>query len=85
MYIYIYIYLYRCDFLATAIVNASKECGEAESCKPVVLRMKGTKVEEAKVIIAQNKKKMNIHFMENMDDAAQLAVQLATRPIDIGI
>ncbi len=82
---YIYIYIYRCDSLAKAIINASKECSEQEICKPIILRMKGTNVEEAREIIRRNEDKLNIHFEETMDNAAQLAVELATKPYEAGI
>jgi len=57
----------RCDVIAEGVVNAARSL---DIQVPIVVRLRGTKVEEAKVIIAQSG--MKIHSEDNFNSAAQL-------------
>lgn len=62
----------RCDVIATGIINAAKEIGIA---KPIVIRLQGTNVEEAKTLIEGCGFKMIL--ADDLDDAAEKAVGVA--------
>jgi succinyl-CoA synthetase beta subunit len=62
----------RCDIIATGIINAAKEIGIA---KPIVIRLQGTNVEQAKTMIEGCGFKMIL--ADDLDDAAQKAVGVA--------
>ncbi len=60
----------RCDEVARGIVNA---LGKAEAKKGMVVRLKGTNEEEGRRILEEN----GIHVVDEMDEAARKAVELA--------
>jgi succinyl-CoA synthetase beta subunit len=62
----------RCDVIATGVVNAVKNVGLK---KPIVIRLQGTNVAQAKKIIAESGFKMIM--TDNLDDAATKAVAVA--------
>lgn len=62
----------RCDVIATGIINAAKEIGIA---KPIVIRLQGTNVEEAKKLIQECGFKMIL--ADDLEDAAIKAVGVA--------
>ena len=62
----------RCDVIAEGIVNAAKKL----SIKvPIVVRLQGSKVEDAKAILAQSS--MKILSCDNLDEAAKMATKLS--------
>lgn len=62
----------RCDVIAEGIIAATKELNLKT---PIVVRLLGTKVEEAKQIIKDSK--LRILPRDDLDEAANLAVYLA--------
>lgn len=62
----------RCDVIAAGIINAAKEIGIQ---KPIVIRLQGTNVEEAKTMVEGCGFKMIL--AEDLDDAATKAVGVA--------
>lgn len=62
----------RCDVIAEGIIAATKELNLKT---PIVVRLLGTKVEEAKQIIKDSK--LRILPRDDLDEAAHLAVYLA--------
>jgi succinyl-CoA synthetase beta subunit len=62
----------RCDVIATGIINAAKEIGIR---KPIVIRLQGTNVKEAKTLIEGCGFKMIL--AEDLEDAATKAVGVA--------
>lgn len=62
----------RCDVIAEGIIAATKELNLKT---PIVVRLLGTKVEEAKEII--KKSKLRILPRDDLDEAASMAVHLA--------
>ena len=62
----------RCDVIAAGIINAVKELGLG---KPIIIRLQGTNVEEAKAMIADCGIKMIV--AEDLEDAAEKAVGVA--------
>lgn len=60
----------RCDEVALGILEAKEKIGVA---KPMVIRLVGTNENEGKLIL----KKAGIHVLESMEEAAQLAVEIA--------
>jgi len=62
----------RCDVIATGIINAAKEIGIR---KPIVIRLQGTNVKEAKTMIEGCGFKMIL--ADNLEDAATKAVGVA--------
>uniref|UniRef100_A0A6T6HZE5 Succinate--CoA ligase [ADP-forming] subunit beta, mitochondrial n=1 Tax=Craspedostauros australis TaxID=1486917 RepID=A0A6T6HZE5_9STRA len=62
----------RCDVIASGIINAAKEIGIR---KPIVIRLQGTNVNEAKTMIEGCGFKMII--AEDLEDAAEKAVGVA--------
>ena len=64
--------LMRCDVIATGIINAAKEIGIN---KPIVIRLQGTNVDQAKILIESSGFRMIL--ADNLDDAAGKAVEVA--------
>ena len=64
-----------CDKIAASIIRA---VDEITTTKPIVLRLKGTHSESAKKMIEGKEESLGIFFSEEMDKAAELAVQLST-------
>merc|ERR1739844_36839 len=62
----------RCDVIAEGIIAAAKELNLAT---PIVVRLQGTNVDEAKVMIGSAG--MKILPVDNLDEAARLAVKLS--------
>jgi succinyl-CoA synthetase beta subunit len=62
----------RCDVIALGIVNAAKEIGLG---KPVIIRLQGTNVEEARALIESSGFRMII--ADDLDDAAAKAVRIS--------
>ncbi|KAL3914243.1 MAG: hypothetical protein SGILL_006180 [Bacillariaceae sp.] len=62
----------RCDVIATGIINAAKEIGIR---KPIVIRLQGTNVDEAKTLIEGCGFKMIL--ADDLEDAATKAVGVA--------
>lgn len=62
----------RCDVIATGIINAAKEIGLR---KPIVIRLQGTNVKEAKTLIEGCGFHMTL--AEDLEDAAVKAVGVA--------
>lgn len=73
----------RCDVIAMGIINAAQAIGMK---KPIIVRLKGTNVEEAKKLIQGCAHKMIL--TDDLDDAANKAVHVAeicTRADDVGL
>jgi succinyl-CoA synthetase beta subunit len=62
----------RCDVIATGIINAAKEIGIS---KPIVIRLQGTNVEQAKILIEASGFRMIL--ASDLEDAAEKAVGVA--------
>merc|ERR1712066_1177063 len=62
----------RCDVIAQGIVNAAERL---DMKVPIVVRLQGTNVDEAKAIIATSQ--MKILSCDNLDEAAKLAANLS--------
>merc|ERR1712158_64792 len=62
----------RCDVIAEGIIAAAEELNLST---PIVVRLQGTKVDEAKVLIATSG--MKILPVADLDEAARLAVKLS--------
>merc|ERR1719342_562958 len=62
----------RCDVIAEGIIAAARELNLAT---PIVVRLQGTMVDEAKVLIASSG--MKILPVNDLDEAARLAVKLS--------
>lgn len=62
----------RCDVIAQGIVQAAERLNMKV---PIIVRLQGNRVEEAKVILASSK--MKILSNDNLDEAAQLATTLS--------
>merc|ERR1719211_746892 len=62
----------RCDVIAEGIIAAAQEL---KMSTPIVVRLQGTMVDEAKVMIGSSG--MNILPVDNLDEAARLAVKLS--------
>jgi succinyl-CoA synthetase beta subunit len=62
----------RCDVIATGILNAAKEIGIS---KPIVIRLQGTNVKEAKLLIEASGYRMVL--ADDLEDAAEKAVGVA--------
>lgn len=58
----------RCDKLAQSVIDAHKKVGLT---KPIVMRLKGTKSDVAKAMIAGKEKELGIYYNEDFDSAAQ--------------
>ena len=66
----------RCDVLAAGVIAAVKELGVPV---PIVIRMKGTNVEEGKRMLAESG--LNFTTADTMGEAADKVVALAERPL----
>merc|ERR1711931_506260 len=62
----------RCDVIAQGIIAAAKEL---DLKVPIVVRLQGTKVEDAKALIASSN--LRILSCDNLDEAAKMAVRLS--------
>ncbi|KAH8835408.1 succinyl-CoA synthetase beta chain, SSC-beta [Flagelloscypha sp. PMI_526] len=62
----------RCDYIAEGVIKATQEL---DLTIPLVVRLKGTKEQEAKELIRQSG--LQIVAFDGLDDAAQKAVELA--------
>ncbi|CAF4725738.1 unnamed protein product [Rotaria socialis] len=62
----------RCDVIAQGIIAAAKEL---KLTIPIVVRLQGTRVDDAKAILANSQFK--ILACDDLDDGARLAVKLA--------
>lgn len=62
----------RCDVIAMGIINAAQNIGMK---KPIIIRLKGTNVEEAKKLIAASGFKLIV--TDDLEDAASKAVNIA--------
>jgi succinyl-CoA synthetase beta subunit len=62
----------RCDVIATGILNAAREIGIR---KPIVIRLQGTNVDEAKILIESSGFRMIL--ADDLEDAAEKAVGVA--------
>lgn len=63
----------RCDTIAQGVINGAMAIGMK---KPIIIRLKGTNVAEAKKLIAESEFKMI--STDDLDDAAVKAVKIAT-------
>merc|ERR1712156_1319846 len=63
----------RCDVIAEGIIAAAKELNLST---PIVVRLQGTNVDEAKVMIGQAG--LKILPVDNLDEAARLSVKLSS-------
>jgi succinyl-CoA synthetase beta subunit len=62
----------RCDVIAMGIINAAQNIGMK---KPIVIRLKGTNVEEAKKLIEASG--LRLIVTDDLEDAARKAVHIA--------
>ncbi|KAL5534575.1 TCA9 [Sanghuangporus baumii] len=62
----------RCDYIAQGVINASKDLALTV---PLIVRLKGTKEDEAKQLIRESG--LKIFPFDGLDDAAEAAVQAA--------
>jgi len=62
----------KCDIIALGMINAVTKLGMK---KPIVLRLKGTNIEQARQIIHDSG--FNMFFTENLDEAAERAVTMS--------
>ncbi len=62
----------RCDVIAMGVINAAQAIGMK---KPIIIRLKGTNVEEAKKLIEASGFKMIV--TDDLEDAADKAVHVA--------
>jgi len=62
----------RCDMIARGLVNGIRK---ANITKPIVLRLKGTNIDEAKKIIADSKERL--FFCDDLEVAAEKAAKIA--------
>lgn len=62
----------RCDLLAASILEAHNKI---RSSKPMIVRLKGTKSDVARKMLALEAEELNIHFTEDFDTAAQNVVK----------
>ncbi|KAI6209468.1 Succinate--CoA ligase [ADP-forming] subunit beta, mitochondrial [Aphelenchoides besseyi] len=63
----------RCDVIAQGIIKAAAELNLKI---PIVVRLQGTRVDDAKALIAHSK--MRILACDSLDEAAKMAVRLST-------
>jgi succinyl-CoA synthetase beta subunit len=62
----------RCDVIAQGIIEAAQEL---KLKVPIVVRLQGTKVDDAKALIAQSE--LRILAVDNLEEAARMIVKLA--------
>ena len=60
----------RCDIIAKGIIEAAKSL---KLTVPIVVRLQGTNVDEAKVLIATSK--LKIIACDNLDEAARVVIK----------
>jgi len=65
----------RCDKLAESIMAANRQ---HKFSKPIVLRLKGTKSDVAKAMIAGHEKELGIYYNEDFDSAAKQVCKIVT-------
>jgi succinyl-CoA synthetase beta subunit len=66
----------KCDLIVESLLEAATQ----ERFKvPIVLRLKGTNVERAGELIKGKEESLGIHFTDDFDYAARLAVDLAKK------
>eukprot|EP00096_Caligus_rogercresseyi_P015267 TRINITY_DN771_c0_g1_i1.p1 TRINITY_DN771_c0_g1~~TRINITY_DN771_c0_g1_i1.p1 ORF type:complete len:453 (+),score=144.74 TRINITY_DN771_c0_g1_i1:99-1457(+) len=75
----------RCDVIAEGIIEAAKEL---QLSTPIVVRLQGTNVDEAKVMIGSSG--LKILPIDNLDEAARIAVKLSkivniAKSADLGV
>ncbi|KRZ53492.1 putative succinyl-CoA ligase [ADP-forming] subunit beta, mitochondrial [Trichinella nativa] len=63
----------RCDVIATGVCRAAKDLNLTV---PIVCRLQGTKVDDAKAVITANQ--LKVLAVDNLDDAAKMSVKLAS-------
>merc|ERR1712053_51153 len=68
----------RCDVIAEGIVSAAKNLNMTV---PIVVRLQGNKVDEAKAIVANSG--MKIFSNDNLDEAAQLVTTTLSRVMEV--
>ena len=61
----------RCDIIAKGIIEAAKSL---KLTVPIVVRLQGTNVDEAKVLIATSK--LKIIACDNLDEAARVVIKI---------
>lgn len=64
----------RCDLLVKSVLEAHEK---EHFTKPIIMRLNGSKSEEAKAMLKGKEKDLGILFEEDFDKAAQLAVKVA--------
>uniref|UniRef100_A0A915NMF9 Succinate--CoA ligase [ADP-forming] subunit beta, mitochondrial n=1 Tax=Meloidogyne floridensis TaxID=298350 RepID=A0A915NMF9_9BILA len=75
IFVNIFAGILRCDIIAEGVIAA---CNELESNIPVVLRLKGTNVDKAKLMLKNaSQLKGKFEFYESFEDAAKRVVELA--------
>lgn len=62
----------RCDTIAQGIIEAAKSL---KLNVPIVVRLQGTRVDDAKALIAASK--LRIIAVDNLDEAARIIVKLS--------
>jgi len=62
----------RCDVIAAGVLNAAKNIGMK---KPIIIRLKGTNVKEAKKLIEESDFQLTV--TDDLEDAAKKAVAIA--------
>lgn len=72
MFVNIFGGIMRCDIIADGIIKAASSLADGIS---IVVRLKGTNVDEAQKKMAQSG--LKIHSAEDMTEAAKLCVKLA--------
>ncbi|KAF7623473.1 Succinate--CoA ligase [ADP-forming] subunit beta, mitochondrial [Meloidogyne graminicola] len=81
IFVNIFAGILRCDIVAEGVITA---CNELKIDIPVVLRLKGTKVDEAKVMLknAAQLKGNNFEFVESFELASKRVVELAGKNVE---
>ncbi|KAF7639436.1 Succinate--CoA ligase [ADP-forming] subunit beta, mitochondrial [Meloidogyne graminicola] len=81
IFVNIFAGILRCDIVAEGVITA---CNELKIDIPVVLRLKGTKVDEAKVMLknAAQLKGNNFEFVESFEVASKRVVELAGKNVE---
>ena len=74
IYINIFGGILRCDLLVESIIEANNT---HKFTTPIVMRLNGSKSEEAKEMLKGREKELGIHFEADFDKSAQLAVKVA--------
>lgn len=66
----------RCDLLVQSLIDAN---AKEPFTKPIVLRLNGSKSKEAQELIKGKEASLGIHFEQDFDTAAQLAVKVSKK------